>query len=438
MEKSKKLLFLEKILKKMASSVLKKYRPKVVSVTGSVGKTSAKEAIYLVLKGKFRVRRNRKNYNNEIGVPLAIVGISGGEGSIFKWLLVFLTWLKLMIFRQKDYPEILVLEIGADRPGDVKYMTEFIRTDAAVITDVSHSHLEFFKTVEGVAKEKGVLAKELDEKSLAALNADNPHTLKMKEQIRARVVSFGFSEAADMRATDVLINHSNGETDGVMRGLSFKLNFKGTSMPMRLNNILARHQIYAALAAAAVGTEFGMNLVEICSALENFNSSPGRMNLLPGVKNTHIIDDTYNASPVSALAALEVLGTAKTGRKIAVLGDMLELGEETEEGHRSVAKKFLAIGGDLFFAVGERMKFAADELRKNKFPEENVFWFQNSPEAAKEVEKIIQSDDVILVKGSQGKRMEKITEEIMAEPEKAAELLCRQDDFWKNAPVENV
>lgn len=438
-EKFTKIILLKSALRIMARLVLKKYNPRIVSITGSVGKTSAKEATFVVLASLYRVRKSEKNYNNEIGLPLTIIGTESGKNSFLGWLAVFLKWLVVIIF-PVEYPEILILEMGADRPGDIKYLTDFVESSAGVVTEISFSHIEFFKNLESVAREKMSLVKTLDPGALAVINIDNHNIAKFQDQIKARLITFGFSGKADMRATDVSLNCSDGRET---RGLSFKLNYKGTTLPVRLNNVLARHQIYSALVAAAVGVEFGLNLVEISGLLSNFSSPPGRLNLIKGIKNTMIIDDTYNASPASALAALEVLrgisaSDEKSCRKISVLGDMFELGSETEKGHQSAAKKFLEINGDIFLAVGERMKFAVAELEKNKFNPKNIFSFASPMEAGRKLQEILKDGDLVLVKGSQGMRMEKVVEEIMADPQKAGELLCRQNKEWKEKPFKTV
>jgi len=436
MEHPKKIIFLQKVLRVMAILVLKKYNPKIVSVTGSVGKTSAKEAIFTVLAGQFRVRRSEKNYNNEIGIPLTIIGAYSGCRSFWKWTKIFLKWLAVIIL-PLEYPEILILEMGADRPGDIKYLTGFIKSNIGIITDVSLSHIEFFKNINEISKEKGTLVRELKENNLAIINIDNSNVAKLKEQIKTNLITIGFSKEADMQATDPAFVYSD-ENDNLniknreIKGLSFKLNYKGTTIPVRLNNVLAKHQIYATLAATATGVSLGLNLVEIGAALENFSSPCGRMNLIEGIKNSLIIDDTYNSSPTSALAALDVLEEIEAKRKIVVLGDMLELGAETEKEHRHLAKKFLEIKGDLFFAVGERMQFAAGELLKHNFVKDNIFSFNNSPDAGRKLQEVMREGDLILVKGSQGMRMEKVVEEVMAKPQKADELLCRQSEDWKN------
>ncbi len=420
----------------MAVLVLKKYNPKIISITGSVGKTSAKEAIFTILQNRFRARRSEKNYNNEIGLPLTIIGAESGDSSFFGWLGVFLKWLGVMVW-PVEYPEILILEMGADMPGDIAYLAGFVKSNAGIITDISQSHIEFFGSLENIAKEKGALVVGLEESSLAVLNGDNAYAEKMRDKIKARTITFGFSEKADLRATDISFNYSENGGKNI-KGLSFKLNYKGTSIPMRLNNILAKHQIYAALAAVAVGLEFGLNLVEIGSALQNFSLPYGRMNLIAGIKNSMVIDDTYNASPVATIAALETLGQISAPRKVAVLGDMLELGIETEKNHRSIGEKISKEKIDIFFAAGARMKFAAAELEKYNFSKENIFAFENPAEAGKKLKEIIREGDLILVKGSQGMRMEKVVEEIMAEPLQASELLCRQSPEWKKIPFKQV
>jgi len=440
----KKIYFLKSALRLMAYLVLKKYNPRIVGITGSVGKTSAKEAIFSVLAGKFRVRKSEKNYNNEIGLPLTIVGAESGKNSFFGWLKVFLKGLIVIIF-PIEYPEILILEMGADRPGDIKYLTNFAKPNIGIVTDVSWSHIEFFKNLEGVAKEKMSLVNDLPENALAIINMDNEYIAKFKDQLKCRAITLGFSESADMRATDVFFNYSEGHK---IAGISFKLNYKGTSLPVRLNNVLAKHQIYSALIAVSTGLEFGLNLVEASALLNNFSPPPGRLNLMKGIKNSFIIDDTYNASPTSTAAALEVQGNisaqggsasgGKSPRKIAALGDMLELGEETEKGHRNIGRKFLEIKGDVFLAVGERMKFAVEELKKHNFSEENIFSFDNPEAAGKKLQEIIKEGDLVLIKGSQGIRMEKAVEEIMAEPQKAEAILCRQSPEWKAKPFKPV
>jgi len=209
---------------------------------------------------------------------------------------------------------------------------------------------------------------------------------------------------------------------------SFKITYNDSFVPVRLGDSLSKSQAFSAAAAAAVGLIFGMNLVNISDALLSYRGPAGRMKLLRGIKGSLIIDDTYNASPSSTHLALETLKSLGDGRKIAVLGDMLELGKYTIEAHQEAGN----IAGDivdLLICVGSRAKFIA-EAAANQMPQENIFTFDTSDGAKLKVGNLIREGDLVLVKGSQGIRMEKIIAEIMAEPERKKELLVRQSKVW--------
>lgn len=427
--KSKKIKILEKILRIMALLVLKRYRPKVIGITGSVGKTSSKEAVFAVLTKKFTVRKNEKNYNNEIGIPLTIIGVETGGSSLIAWAKIFFKWIGIVIYKS-NYPEILILELGVDRPGDMQYLLSFIKPTIGVVTNISSSHIEFFKTLDNIAKEKGKLIEALPEDGFAILNADDLRISKFAERTKARIISFGFTQDAQINAE----YESYYYEEEIPKGISFKLRHDGTSMPIRLNQMLAEHQINAALSAVAVGIALKINLVEIAVSLENFTPPAGRLNVIKGVNESQLIDDTYNASPTSTNAALDVLGKLRAKRKIVVLGDMLELGNETEIGHRSVGKKVFEIMPALFFAIGERMKFAIAELKNLGYEDKNIFQFTSPIEAAKKIKEIIEKGDLILIKGSQGMRMEKAVFDLMENKQEAKSLLCRQSSDWVKKP----
>ena len=426
--KSKKLLFLEKLLRFMAIVVLKRHRPKIVAITGSVGKTFAREAISAVLSSKYNVRENKKNYNNEIGIPLAIIGSESGGKNILKWIWITIKWFFILIF--PGYPEILVFELGVDRPDDMKYFMSFIYPTIGVITNVSLSHIEFFKTVENIAREKRILVESLAPDGYAILNADDDLVMEMGRHTKAQILTYGLNENATVNASNPIYNFEENKPEGI----SFKLNYDGKNVPIRLKNLLASHYVYAALTAVSVGTVFKMNLVEIAQAIEPLRAPTGRLNLLEGMKGSYVIDDTYNASPISTVAALSVLGQLEAQRKIAVLGDMLELGDQTESGHREVGKKVFSEKINILIAVGRRMHYAVEQLVALGFPRSNILQFDDPSSAAEKVSQIIQKGDFVLVKGSQGMRMEKIVEKIIADSSQAEKLLCRQNKEWKNIP----
>lgn len=426
--KTKKIQYLEKILRWMAIVVIKKYRPSIVGITGSVGKTSTKEAVFTIISPKFKTRKNKKNYNNEIGIPLTIIGAESGKRSLWKWLKVFIKWFFVIIFPVK-YPKILVLEMGVDRPGDMKYLTRFIPVDVGIITNISSSHLEFFKSVDRIAKEKGKLVESLAEKGTAILNADDKKALDMKNRTDAGIITFGFGKA-DVGASLVNFNYLNNK----LAGVSFKLNYQERTIPIRLRHILASHHIYAILAGISTGIAFKINLVDIAMSLKNFFPPAGRMNLIAGIKNSFIIDDTYNASPASAEAALDVLGKVRAAGKIAVMGDMLELGESTESGHRETARKIFQVNPKFVFTVGDRMKAEIKELELLGYPANRLFHFDDPVLAGRKLQEEIREGDLILIKGSQAMRMEKIVKEIMFNPQEARNILCRQSEDWLKKP----
>lgn len=424
--------FLQKILKVLSKAVIRKYKPLVIGITGSVGKTSTKEAVFAVLRNKFRVRRSVGSFNTEEGLPLAILGDWNEEDlklisqygpvgkrvqKIFFWLGIIISgFFKLILVPKSKYPEMLVLEYGADRPEDIDKLVKIAKPKIGIVTGVGEIpvHVEYYSGPEEVVKEKSKLVSALPPNGFAVLNHDDWAVFNMKDLSRAQTTTFGFDPHAEIKASDMRYFF---EEDRVPRaGISFKLNYEGKSVPFRLSSALGKHQIYAALAAAAVGLHFGMNLVEISQALGKLEFPKQRMKLEKGIKNFWIIDDSYNASPLSVHAALDTLKdfgdkvVAKTGfgRKVAVLGDMRELGVFTEKAHRLIGN----LAGErvqCLFTVGPAAKFIADSAF-NQLPKENIMSFDFSEEAGEWLKGFVQEGDIVLVKGSRAMKMEKIVE----------------------------
>ncbi|MBI4692204.1 MAG: UDP-N-acetylmuramoyl-tripeptide--D-alanyl-D-alanine ligase [Candidatus Terrybacteria bacterium] len=419
------------LLQTEAKLILRKYKPKIVAVSGTVGKTSAKDAIALVLGNKFSVRKSEKSYNSEIGVPLTIIGARSAWNNFFQWIFILFKGLKVF-FREKNYPQWLILEMGVDRPKDMERLVKWIRPDIAIITTLVEIpvHVEYFKGPEELIKEKIKLIKKLKPENYAILNGDDKILPELKEKTEANIITYGFSENLDLIASNY---HLSSE------GITFKIDYKGNIVPIRIPGVFGRQYVYSALTGITVGISQGLNLVEAAEALSKFKPPPGRLNLIEGIKNSFIFDDSYNSSPIAAAAALEALkelseymSTIKPGRKIAVLGDMLELGKFTIDEHKKVGKLVKEIGADLLFTVGPRSKFTTEEAQAVGFDPKNIFEFSTSDEAKKAVQEKIQENDLILVKGSQSMRMEKIVEEIMAHPELKEQLLARQEKEWQN------
>jgi UDP-N-acetylmuramoyl-tripeptide--D-alanyl-D-alanine ligase len=219
---------IQNILGFLARQILAKYKPKVIGITGSMGKTSSKEAIYAVLSSKFEVRRNIKNYNNEIGVPLTIIGETSGLKNIMKWIMIFWRAFELLIFK-KDYPEILVLEMGADRPGDIKYLTDLAPCNVGVLTMIAPVHVEFFKDIKGVIREKKMIVTHLSESNTAILNHDDINVWNVREDVDAKVIGFGSEEGSDVRAIEVTnkFEPDAGRSTEEISGTSFKFSWPG-------------------------------------------------------------------------------------------------------------------------------------------------------------------------------------------------------------------
>lgn len=417
-----------------ARLVLKKYKPDIIGITGSVGKTSTKEAIYAVLASKFKVRKNIKNYNNELGVPLSILGSESGYKNVLAWLAIFVRAWLLILFRQKDYPKILVLEMGADKPGDIKYLIDFAPCKIGVVTAIAPVHLEFFKTMERIVREKQLIISHLKTDGFAILNGDDTEVLKMKEKTKAKVLTFGFGEGLDIKAFEPNVVKAGPESKWVdysIQGITFKVSYQGSTVPFFLKSVFGEHQVLAALAAIGCGAAFGLNLVEISEALKKYESPAGRMKLIPGIKHTFIIDDSYNSSPSACLAALKVVEKIEIeGHKYAIFGDMAELGDYTEKGHREVGHEASQVV-DYLVTVGEKAKFMAHEAINSGMDPDNIFSFDHTEEAGRFIQARIKKGDLILVKGSQVSRMEIVVKELMDEPEKASELLVRQGQEWK-------
>lgn len=419
-------------LKFLAQRIVNKYQPRIVAVTGSMGKSSAKEAISLVLGESFRVRATFKNYNNELGVPLTIIGHESGGRSLKGWSLVFAKALKLLISKDATYPEVLILELGVDHPGDMAYLCSIIKPEVGIVTAVSYAHLEFFGNIANIKKEKQILIENVSNKGLAILNYDNELTREMAAVSRARVLTCGLSAEADLVAQDITYNFAKGDYD--LSGIHFKLSYDGAIVPVFMKNVLSEPAIYAALIGAAVGLHFKLNLLEIAALLGNFNLPPGRMNLLAGINHSFIIDDTYNSSPDACVAAIEILGrlqVAETAKKYMILGDMMEIGDYTEDGHRLVGKKVASLSNSILIAIGERAQFIVEGAQEAGMPSERTHYFSHLEAANNFIKPLVSHGDVVLVKGSQAMRLEKIVKQLMAEPERASELLVRQGDSWQ-------
>ncbi len=430
------MIFLKKLLIYILTIesrlILKKYKPFIVAVTGSVGKTSTKDAIYCVLKDQSKyVRKSEKSLNSEIGLPLTIIGVPNAWHNLSGWLSNIRAGLNLIV-GEHEYPDCLILEIGADHPGDIKKTVKWLHPDIAVITKISSLpvHVEFFKSPGEVFNEKASLAEGVKSGGTIVLFADDEKTMTIAERVKVknpRIVTYALKTSATVKGSDYTVTYVNGVTTG----FSFNIESDGQSNKIAVLGVIGETYQYPLLAAAAVGRARGMKSEDIIRKLAGFEAPKGRMSIIPGINGSTIIDDTYNSSPDAAVAALATLKGMEsgTGKKIAMLGDMMELGKFSAEEHRKIGKSAAGIVSRLI-TVGQRSRATADEAVANGLASNSIEAFDSSNEAAKHVIDLIKPGDIILIKGSQSVRMERVVKVLMADPERAGQLLVRQEKEW--------
>jgi UDP-N-acetylmuramoyl-tripeptide--D-alanyl-D-alanine ligase len=420
------LRHLQALLAFLAHVVLARYRPKIVAVAGSVGKTSTTRAVAAVLGRAVPTRASAKNHNNEIGVPLTVLGEpkTGGR-SPFAWLAILWRGYRLAFGPARPYPKVLVLEMATDHPGDLAYLTALAPPDVSVLTAVSEEHTEFLGDLDGVAKEEGTIVQAVADHGVAVLNADDPRVAPMKEGLGERAVLFGFGPEARVRAERVAVETALGTVF-----TRFDLMLDGVRYPVNLSEAIGEGNVYAALAAAGVGLALGLDPAAIPYGLAEYQPPPGRLRVLPGIKGTVIVDDTYNSSPRAAELALRTfreLPLEGGARRIAALGDMFELGALTEESHRRIGKAAAESGLDLLIGVGAASAALCEAAKTAGMPEDHVFHMHDALEAGRFLQDRIHPGDLLLIKGSRGMRMDRVVKELMAEPERSTELLVGQE-----------
>jgi len=411
-----------------AKVALRTYDPKIIAVTGSVGKTSTKDAVFTVITHGKYARKSEKSYNSELGVPLAILGLPTAWSSPLAWLENILEGFAIAVFPHK-YPEWLVLEVGADRPGDIRNLA-WLKPHVVVFTHFPDVpvHVEFFESPEQVIAEKRELLKALRANGTLVVNADDP---KMQNEALGEgqhLISYGMSEGATVRANEVHVAYR----EGVPCGMGAVVHFQDRTHSLLVEGVLGEHQLYPLLAALGVVVAEGLAFEDAAHALEAHMPPPGRMRILHGRKNSCVIDDTYNASPSAVLAGLEALTLLHCpGKKVVVLGDMMELGEFSTAEHRKVGER-VAQMADVFVAVGVRMQAAAEAARALE-PRRvaRIETVNSAVEARALVADLVDEHDLVYVKGSQSMRMERVVEGILREPASAPSCLVRQDEEWK-------
>lgn len=425
-------------LERLAHWRLRKIRPEIIGVTGSVGKTSTKEAIFKVVSCVEPTYRAQKSLNTEFGAMLGILEQESGYSSAGKWIVILVRAFFSTLFlpsagRQRGAPyKTLILEMGADKPGDIAYLVRHFPPRIGVLTNIKGVHMAEgqFPTLDAIFEEKAKLIRALPHDGVAILNADDPRVEFLASEVegRCRVVRYGLFADSAVRATDV-------QSDA--KGLRFKVQADGKSAPFHCPYLLGKYHVYVVLPAVAVGLLKGMSLMAIADCLKDFRLPPGRMNRIEGIRGSLILDSSYNASPEATIAALDVLGEmlpSGAGRRIAALGAMNELGTESKAEHWRVGGAVPA-SADILVTVGKEARHILTGAQEAGMKAAQIHGFETSKSAAEYLKKIVRKGDVILAKGSQNRvRMEYLVYALMLHPEEAKEQLVRQDEYWQENP----
>ena len=345
----------------------------VIAITGSNGKTTTRKLTAAVVGRKFNTLTAFGNYNNQIGLPLTLLNLRNAH----QWA---------------------VLELGTNRPGEIARLAEICRPDIGVITNIGPAHLEGLGTLDGVMREKGSLLTYLKKDGRAVLNADDTRVLKIAKNTDRQVLLFGMAREAEIRA---------GSFKERASGISFILDLPAESIAVDLP-LYGQFMVSNALAAAAVGYLTGLSAHEIKAGLEHSDPAPGRMNIFDIADGIHIIDDTYNANPDSMKAAFATLTSLRANsRGIAVIGDMLELGEQAESLHRQIGALAAASGIARIYVTGNHAPAVAAGARQMQMKPQDIFTGSRE-EILSDLKDRLKPGDWLLVKGSRGMAMEKI------------------------------
>jgi UDP-N-acetylmuramoyl-tripeptide--D-alanyl-D-alanine ligase len=418
-----------RILIAEAAILLRRQKPKVIAITGSVGKTSTKDAIYAAIKNNIYARKSEKSFNSDIGVPLTVLGLPNAWNNPFMWLRNIVDGFFIAVF-SKSYPEVLVLETGVGAPGDMDKLASWLKPDMVVLTRLPDvpAHVEYFKTPEAVILEKMKIVQAMKPEGVLVFNNDDTAITSLLPEVLQRQVGFGRYLETDFTAREDKVVYN----DDIAVGVQFTLKHLENSHKIVIKDTVGTQHVYSCIAALAVADELSVPVIAAVESLHALNIPPGRMRILPGIKATTIIDDSYNSSPIACEQALQAISElAYYKRKIVVLGDMLELGKYSSDEHKRIGT-LVARSADILLTVGVRARHFAEGALSAGMSEKHIFQYDEAGRAGRELQSLLNPGDVVLIKASQGVRVEKIVEEIMADPDNAANLLVRQDAEWKH------
>ena len=349
----------------------------VIGVTGSVGKTTAKEAIVQVLGAKFKVLKTIENFDPLFNIPKTLLRVRSGTQKV-------------------------IVEMGVEHPGEMDFYLSLVKPKIGVVTQIFLAHTAFLGNISGILAEKGKLLEVLPKDGWAILNWDDENVRELAKRTKARIFWYG----TNSKKCDLWVD-------------KFSQGFLGSKFTLCINRekeevkwrLIGEHNTVSALAGASVGLVCGLKLKEICQSLSKFEPQKSRIEVKKGIKNTILLDDCYNASPLSMKMSLRTLrDLARDQRKVAVLGEMLELGVFSEGAHRELGEEVLKNEIDLLFCIGENSKFTYEVAKK--VLGKKALWIESIYGLLQKVKKEIQKNDVILVKGSRAVHLEIIIKEL--------------------------
>ena len=441
---------LEGFLGRAAQSVIRREKLFVVAITGSIGKSTTKQAIGALLRSDLperRIRVTAKNYNNELGVPLTVFGRMAPGRSVFAWMSLLGTACFARMGLWKSGLRTLVLEMGADKPGDIRYLTSLATPDISVVTAIFSEdsgttpvHAGNYATIEALVEEKSQLVRALRSGGTAVLNADDSRVFAMRHLTPEHVLIFGEADGSDVRIAKTNIRMEEMPHGLKPIGLEIVLECYERTYDLFIPGVYGRSIAYAAAAAIAVGQAMDLTEEQVTALPTAFTPMPGRTRLIEGIKHTTLLDDTYNASPSSTLSSLRDLAGMKIipgQRRVACIGEMRELGDTAQSMHRMVGAEAGRLGLDLLVVCGIFAHAMAEGALANGMNPESVKVIEDTPEAGLFLQDWIKPGDIILAKASEGTRqtkgvrMERVIKELMADPLRAEQMLVRQDAAWQ-------
>lgn len=417
---------------------LLKHRPHIIGITGSAGKTSTRNAVHEVLKDDYICKVTGKA-NSESGIPLDILGLEMSDYSTRQWAKMFFMVIVKLITNWHKY-DVYIVEMGVDSPFPPKnmgYLLRIIKPDTAIFINALPVHSEPFDVLATktdplerrdeitrlIANEKGKMVEILKKESLAILNSDDPNVLQFETRTKAKVCLVGKDDA------DVEIE----EIKSSLKGFVGVFKYKNEILELKIKDQIFSEDYGTTFGIAiAAGLSMGVPFKKCIKLLENYKLPAGRMSVIKGIKGSVIIDSSYNASTKPMITALKTMSEVAANRKkIAILGDMREMGKESQHEHELVAEEAVK-NADIIYLVGPLMKeFFLPHAITLKFNEKDIKWFDRADKLAQELKDSLNGNEIILVKGSQNTLfLEKVVEEIMLEPEKADELLARRGKYW--------